>query len=249
MFHRCVARDDIISSWYFIYPLPQAMERPTRTLVIVGDQKTLENFSIEMKNRNDVREVYRHQRVENALVVILFDIRKAEVLYKELKASNILAYYTISKYEVPQEHDKCDESKNQGTVYITLRNNKNVDDNDFMRHLNTFGDIKEVKLSSGLIKCLEYYDTRSASRMREALNNKSYGGCSVSVRNVWDLNSKVRNEILNKVEGELHKAELPESKDKRVKLTTSKKGEMLPFTDIFDEFIVENLDLISENLR
>ncbi|KAF9763369.1 Protein MEI2-like 2 [Nosema granulosis] len=217
------------------------MDKPTRTLVIVGDSKTLEKIASDLKNKPDVREIYKHQRFTNALVAIFYDIRKAEAVYKDIKSTNTVVYYSISKYEVPQEIDKCDESRNQGTVYITLKNNRNVNEKEFMKHISSFGEIKEIKLTSGLIKCVEFFDTRSASKIREALNNKSYGNCSVSVRNVWDLNSKTRTELLNRVEQEIQKIEVPDVKKRKI---TNKKTENIPFGDLFDEFIVENLDKI-----
>lgn len=220
------------------------MDKPTRTLLVIGDSKLIEDF----KNKSDIREIYNHPKVKNAFIIIFYDIRKSESYFKDLK-QNTTVFYTISKYEVPQEPDKCDESKNQGTVYITLRSNNKteINDNEFMNYLNGFGEIKEVKLTSGLIKCIEYYDTRSSKKVREALNNKNYEGNPVTVRNVWDLNSKTRSEIFNKIENELHKFELPEVKDKRKKIVI-KKNIKIPFSDLFDEFITENLDLISKKL-
>lgn len=217
------------------------MDRPTRTLVVAGDKATLDNLYNELKGKSDVREVYRHPINPNALCIIIYDIRVAETMYKELQNNKFNVFYTFSKYEIPLEIDKCDESKNQGSVYITFKNGRSIDEREFMNYLNEIGEIKEVKVSSGLIKCVEFYDTRCATRTREALNNKTYNGSSVSVRNVWDFNSKTRNEVYQKVEDELRKVVIHETKEIKRKEKV-KKDDKTPFLYLLDEFIMDNID-------
>jgi hypothetical protein len=141
----------------------------------------------------------------------------------------------ISKYELPKDQERCDSQKNQSTLFIKLRNNKLfTDDKMFYK----YGDIKDLRLANTNIKCIEYYDSRCADKCYKDFHGMKYQGTEIYVRYVWDLSTKVKWEIIRFTDNVISQ------------YLCTKKKEIVRnmFTDMFDEFLVENIDEISKSL-
>lgn len=224
---------------------------PTKTILVTGFRETasFEEFKENSIPKESVAEFYSVPKTY-ILFIIFYDIREAIKFYNTLNTSTGLVFkYTISKYEIPRKNDECTEKSLQSSINFSFNNLEiGIEDAFVLTLLRNYGEIKELRNSTPTQKTVEFYDTRSAKKAFQAMNNSQFGNGTIQCRWTWDIQASQRAEYLKitdeclRFHGGLNIDKLS-NESKRIKLDTSKKSII---TEMFDEFIAENIDSIEK---
>ncbi|RUS31711.1 hypothetical protein BC938DRAFT_477245 [Jimgerdemannia flammicorona] len=142
-----------------------------------------------------------------------YDIRAAEKAKQEMQGSDLAGRKIDVHFSLPKEEEenqKCDRDKNQGTLFITLRDGKDPLDNDeLMKYFSQFGDVKIIREYKGLANALnpnpnaasqrfvEFYDSRACVDAYDATMGLEWHGGTFDVKFAWDQSLKDRHEAFN----------------------------------------------------
>lgn len=202
-------------------------EKKTKTLLFVSvdDLQELTSYL----QQYDIREIYSIPNNESCVCVMFYNIKESEDCHNSYKKYN--SYYTISKYELPKDQEKCDCTKNQSTIFISCKNNTPFEDTGLL----CYDDIKEIRSANLMTKCVEFFDSRVADKFYKELNGKPYKDTELVVKYVWDMSTKTKWDIIRATD-----LVIPNNVYKKNKV----KKNM--FIELFDNFICENIDKIAE---
>lgn len=201
-------------------------EKKTKTLLFVSVD-VLQDLKSQL-DRYVIKEIYKIPNNESCVCVMFYNIKESEDCHMAL--SQYTSYYTISKYELPKDQEKCDAYKNQSTLLISCKNNTSFDDISLFNN----DDIREIRNSNTLTKCIEFFDSRVADKYFKELNGKPYKETELVVKYVWDLSTKTKWDIIRATD-----LVIPNNVCKKSKI----KKNM--FVELFDNFICENIDKIT----
>lgn len=234
----------------------------TKTIIVTGlkDEDHQMEIRGKLERKFGVKEMYTIQNIHKVLFVIFYDERKAREAIHYLKdVESLFSHHVISKYEIPREHEKCDETKNQSTLLFTFRNLVTpVNDREFLEEVSKFGEVKDVRPVKNYQKCVEFYDSRSADAAFHNMNDSHYKGCTLQAKWVWDLSIKTRWEMIRMTDNILKECKLEikplkrEDEGLREDIKKKKLSDSSPplsrniFLQKFDAFIASNIDLINE---
>ena len=225
-----------------------ADHKPTRTLLVskIGSQEENSKIREEVLRHGDVREMYTIQDSFSVLFVMMYDIRASEKVFNVLKAQEKNVTYTISKYEIPREVDRCDESKNQGTLLLVSRDLEEPLSDQMVREMfQEFGDIKCIREYKTFQRFIEFYDSRSAIAAHKKLHEKAYGKGVIIIRFVWDISNKQRWSMIAETDSILKNLDIGDTSEHAVS-GNKKIYDKNFFLKVLDDFIVENLDRIEK---
>ncbi|KAF7682720.1 Protein MEI2-like 2 [Astathelohania contejeani] len=236
-------------------------QKVTRTLLITGINPSTNPKLIrsEISKHGAIKETYTSQQNPSILFIIFYDIRESQKVFEtfnntQLLGSNIKMYYTTSRYEVPKEIDKCDETKNQGTIRLVYRTDKDepISMTEVRHILKPFPHIKAIREKTSTSKFIEFYDTRSTDMAYTQLNNSPYKEGKLGIKYVWDLSNKQRLDIASNTEKilrscvvEKKKEEIIENAKRRKESSGVKKNFYLK---MLDDFIAEHVKEIEKLL-
>ncbi|CAD25670.2 hypothetical protein [Encephalitozoon cuniculi GB-M1] len=236
----------------------------TKTIIVTGfnDQKHQEEVRGRVEKTFEVRESYTIQNDYRVLCILFYDERRAREAIGYLKESEGLSsYHIISKYEIPRDMDKCDESRNQSTLLFTFKNlMEAVDDKEFSEQVNKFGEVKDIRYVKTHQRCVEFYDSRSAVAAFHGMNELRFMDGVMQAKWVWDLSTKTRWELIRLTDSILKECKLEikaptrrENEDAREEGKKRKKAQdggaghsTNIFLKRFDSFIASNIDHINE---
>lgn len=217
------------------------MNKPTRTLLITNIiNNDFEKILEDILREYDIREIYTIKDPSTVRFVLFYNLKssiEAQKKINNLKLENnrIRAYFAISKYEIPREIDKCDENKNQGSVLLMMRDmDKPLSENEIKKHIKGRYDIIEFKPFQ---KYLEFNDSREALNCIKKYNGLNINKGKVLLKIYWDYPANVRTEILNYIEKVLHNLKIGSD-------GSETKSNL--FLEVFDNFIIENIDKIMD---
>ncbi|KAK6090326.1 hypothetical protein P3W45_000683 [Vairimorpha bombi] len=213
-------------------------EKKTKTLLIT-DIEDISSFGTNLKSKYEINEVYTIPTNTTLLFVIFFNIKESERCYKDLLLQNYKVHYTISKYELPKDQEKCEKGKNQSTVFITQKNRPINENEEIIKAVELCGEIRDIRDTNIYTKCFEYFDSRSADRCVKEFSTKKYKDMDVSVKYVWDMSTKTKWDIIRYTDNILSQQAVVQKR----KVSSLKKN---LFINILDEFISENINEISK---
>jgi hypothetical protein len=235
----------------------------TKTLIVTGlkDEEAQSAIRAKIEGMYETRETYVIQNNTSLVFINFYDERTAVKARSYLEENEgLLAYHTISKYEIPRDADRCDGQKGQSTLLFVFRNLVSpVGDAKFLEELKRFGEVKCMKYAKNFQKCVEFYDSRSAEKAHNNMNDTAYAEGQVQARWNWDLPMKARWDLIKltdsilkecKVDigrGTKRTGEETEDGTKRIKATEIKSTSRNMFLQRFDEFIAANIDFIESN--
>jgi hypothetical protein len=233
----------------------------TKTIIVTGfmDEAQHEEVRDRLEEMFDVKECYTIQNDYRVLCVLFYDERKAREAFEHVKEhEGLSASHIISKYEIPREIDKCDESKNQSTLVFTFKNsNASVDDKEFSEQIEKFGEVKEIRYVKTHQRCVEFYDSRSASAAFHGMNELSFMDGVIQAKWVWDLSTKTRWELIRLTDSILKECKLEmkappkrdaeETRDDVKKRRVPEGRQRNIFLQRFDMFLLSHIDEINED--
>lgn len=231
-------------------------EHLTKTVIVHGlnDEEHQNEVRRKIEEWFDVRESYTIQNSHKILCVMFYDERKAAEAVRYLREAGVSSHHTISKYEIPRDAERCDESKNQSTLLYTFKNSTQpVDEDEFLEKVSEYGEVKDVRHVKSVQKCVEFYDARSAAAAFHGMNDTDYGDGIVQTRWVWDLSIKTRWEMIRVTDNTLKECKIDVRPAKREGDEPREEGKRRRveglarsmFVRKFDAFIAKNIDLIS----
>lgn len=220
----------------------------TRTLLISGlNGKThTENILENLKAYGQIKETYTIQSCPNICFVIFYDLRSSEKAFEDLKEKGMSVIYTVSKYEIPRDIDRCDELKNQGTVLVITRDlDKPLSSDDIKELFKDVGEIKQIREYKTFQKFVEFYDTRAAVNAVKKHNETACGKGILSIRFIWDVSVQQRWQMIAQTDEILKAQNIKNSSEEKdtKKTSQTKIYKKSLFLKVLDDFIVENLDL------
>lgn len=225
-------------------------QKATRTLFISGIKDVEENNEIMnyIKSNTSVKESYTIQNNNSLLFVLFYDIRESERMMEDLNNMGKNVIFTVSKYEIPREVDRCDWNKNQSTILLVSRGlDTPLGEPELKVLFSEFGDIKCIREYKPFQRFLEFYDSRCTKKAFDKLHDKSYKNGTILIRFVWDMTSKQRWDIINDTDLILKSLSIPlttETDNSAVGHGRNKIYEKNVFLRALDDFIVDNLDEI-----
>lgn len=224
--------------------------KPTRTLLVSGIKTQEENEQIRafISKQGEVKEMYTIQDSVHVLFAIMYDIRDSEKALNGLRAQGKSVTYTVSKYEIPREVDRCDETKNQGTLLLVSRDlDAPFTEEEVRKMFEGFGTLKCIREYKTFQRFIEFYDSRSAVAAQKKLHETAYGKGTIIIRFVWDTTTKQRWAMINNTDAILKAADLDNRSMLRRDADASKKiYEKNEFLRALDDFIINNLDKIEK---
>jgi hypothetical protein len=224
---------------------------PSRTVIINGFSNSieLEKYKNAIFNPETMLEQYSVSQ-SNLLFILFYDLRESIKFLNNFKKSSsnfsLNISFTISKYELPRKNEDCSEKNKQSTVMFEFIGiDMNIADEFVINLLKPYGDIKELKGTSPLLKVIEFYSIKDATKAFNTLNNSPFGAGEIQCRWDWDLLACSRRDYL-KITDEFIKSKptvivnysIPEPV-KRFKI--DQDGNKNMFIDQFDKFIIENI--------
>lgn len=226
----------------------------TRTLFISKISSKEENTKIKeyLQSTGNVHEIYSlNDSLYEVIFVIFYDIMTSEEVYNQLTKEGKEVLYTISKYEIPRNGEKCDETKNQGTILIMGRDLTEILTEDEVAELTEpFGKVRWIRDFKPFQKFVEYDDTRNALKAFKEINDMKYKTGSLAVKLSWDIPVNTRWEMIKEIDSALKQIttlkEEPEQKKEIKEEKISKIYEKSVFLKALDDFIVENISHIEK---
>ncbi|KAH8089824.1 hypothetical protein HD553DRAFT_104208 [Filobasidium floriforme] len=167
-------------------------ERPCRTLFVrnvsyeANTPEVLRSFEAfgEIKSHFDL--------VRNRGMVFLtyYDSRAAERAKDAMHSTLVMNRPIDVHYSLPRADETsgaCDREKNQGTLLISLVNEREANPVQVRRMFSTFGTIKDLR--PGQVRgtaYVEFFDSRAAVSAHDALQNEPLDGSRLRIKFEWD---------------------------------------------------------------
>lgn len=223
----------------------------TRTLCIgnissIEEQQSIKDYLNSLEN---VFEIYTlNDQIYSVLFVIFYNYKTCEEVFDHFTAQDKVVLYTVSKYEIPRTPDKCDESKNQGTILVMGRDlTEPLAEEDLITLFQTYGKIRCIRDYKPYQKYIEFEDTRHAINAFNSIDGTKYKSGSLLLKFSWDIPVNKRWEMIKEIDTVLKEVA---SKKENIEMSpvekTNKIYEKNIFLKVLDDFIVENLDSIEK---
>jgi RNA recognition motif-containing protein len=248
----------------------QSTEMPTdqwhtRTLLITGIESSAAHPKIkaELEKYGDVKETYTIKNSQKFMFAIFYDIRHAQKAQGNMDGMNIDGStidvtYTVSKYEIPREGDRCDETKNQGTLLLVTRDlSQPITEQEVRDMFSDDGGIKVVRDYKAFQKFIEFYDCRKACEVYKNFNETDYKNGKIMLRFVWDYALRVRCDMIKQTDAILQRLQSTDkrrgsdenAKKKKIGEPKAKGTQKSVFYRALDDFIAENISEISRMVK
>ncbi|RIA91973.1 hypothetical protein C1645_875104 [Glomus cerebriforme] len=185
-----------------------ALERPCRTLFVRNIQYGTKTELVRSKfeEYGEIRDIFDIIEKRGMLFLSFYDIRAAEKAKVEMQNYEFGGRKIDVHYSLPKENEEmiyCDRDKNQGTLFITLKEGKVPLDNDVLiRHFSQFGEVKVVReyRTHPNQRFVEFWDSRACTRAHDATLNAEYNGGYFDCKFAWDISAKQRaGNIINRL--------------------------------------------------
>ncbi|CAI2162719.1 3578_t:CDS:10 [Funneliformis geosporum] len=185
-----------------------ALERPCRTLFIRNIQygSKTELVRSKFEEYGEIRDIFDIIEKRGMLFLSFYDIRAAEKAKVEMQNYEFGGRKIDVHYSLPKENEEmiyCDRDKNQGTLFITLKEGKAPLDNEaLIHHFSQFGEVKVVReyRTHPNQRFVEFWDSRACTRAHDATLNAEYNGGHFDCKFAWDVSAKQRaGNIINRL--------------------------------------------------
>ncbi|ORY94779.1 hypothetical protein BCR43DRAFT_494578 [Syncephalastrum racemosum] len=206
-----------------------AREKPCRTLFVRNVQYEIRADEIRdmFAEFGEIKDVFDLIEGRGMIFVTFYDIRAAEAAKNNtqgmiLADRKIDVHYSLPKAE--EEDQKCDGSKNQGTLLFTLKyTDITIDDDSLYNYLRRFGDIKVIRTphfkhhtenNERRQRFVEFYDSRACLAAYNQCHLQPYPeGGRWDLSFFWDHTNRERNEVFKK-SGSVERKERPFDNDR-----------------------------------
>lgn len=119
-----------------------------------------------------------------------YDVRAAEAARQGVMGTKLFGRPIDVHFSLPKDHDRdgpCDESKNNGSLLVTLSPQRPLDERELGMAAERYGAIKAIKPHGyPEQRVIEYYDSRAARDFHDQMNGQSFQGGTLRVEYVWD---------------------------------------------------------------
>lgn len=174
-------------------------ERPSRTLFVRNVPFSVPNEQLEamFSKYGELRELFSLVENRGIAFVTYYDIRNAEEAKEgthntEIEGRQIDVHYSLPRDTVSPT-SKCDETKNQGTLFVVSRGGNKIFSVEDIQHMfEKYGQVAYVRPLRDLTdqKFVEFYDSRSCVRAVNDLHGKMVDGVNFEVEYAWDKSTK-----------------------------------------------------------
>ncbi|KAI8081310.1 uncharacterized protein BX664DRAFT_340098 [Halteromyces radiatus] len=187
---------------------PRDEEKPCRTLFVRNIQfdTTPEEIWNVFGPYGDIKEIYNKVETRGLAFVHYYDLRSAERAKADcdnikIKDRNLDIHYSLPKDDL--RVIKCDETKNQGTLLLSLNGSQSsLVDSELYEYFKKFGDVKVIRTPAFKTytenterwqRLVEFYDSRDAVRAATATHKQSYKNGIWDVTYFWDQPPRQRD--------------------------------------------------------
>ncbi|KAL0092932.1 hypothetical protein J3Q64DRAFT_1235206 [Phycomyces blakesleeanus] len=188
-----------------------AMERPCRTLFVRNVQYTIQVSEIRetFEKFGEIKDIFDLIERRGMAFITYYDIRAAEAGKEAmqgamLKCRMLDVHYSLPKQE--EEEARCDRTKNQGTLLLTLKDTDNtINDSELSLYFRQYGEIKVIRTPHFKThrentelrqRIIEFYDSRACVNAFDGCHDKPYKGGRWDISFFWDHSFKERTEAL-----------------------------------------------------
>ncbi|KAF9333577.1 hypothetical protein BG006_003433 [Podila minutissima] len=174
-----------------------SMERPNRTLFV----RNIDKFGI---NEHDIRQLYKPygdirnicNLIEKRGIVFInfYDIRAAEYAKKEthelqLKNRKLDVHFSLPK-NPSVTHRNCEESDNQGTLFMHLRQagKEDINDSELKEVFEQWGEVRSIRRHKQTThqRFVEFFDSRACVKAHHNGQNFPFHRGSFDLKYAWD---------------------------------------------------------------
>ncbi|KAF7726661.1 hypothetical protein EC973_008535 [Apophysomyces ossiformis] len=188
-----------------------ARERPCRTLFVRNVQYNIKPEEIReiFEKYGEIREVFNLIESRGMVFITYYDVRASETAKDEMQGAvlnnrKIDVHYSLPKEE--EENTRCDRTKNQGTLLLTLQNSDStLQDDELYEYFKPYGEIKVIRTphfrhhsenAERRQRFIEFYDSRACVDAYDGTHGKEYKGGRWDVTFFWDHSPRERNEAI-----------------------------------------------------
>ncbi|PKI83026.1 hypothetical protein MVES_003011 [Malassezia vespertilionis] len=169
--------------------------KPCRTLFVrnIAFEVGSHEFRSEFASFGEIKTWFDLIHRRGLLFVTYFDIRAAEKAKTTMHRRSFFGRTIDVHYSLPKEEDQqqhCDREKNQGTLFLLVRDAQEPIADDALRaHFGQFGDIRDMRKykNQDHTQFVEYWDSRACIAANDALNNTDFFGGKLQLKFAWDL--------------------------------------------------------------
>ncbi|KAG0169353.1 hypothetical protein DFQ29_009731 [Apophysomyces sp. BC1021] len=188
-----------------------ARERPCRTLFVRNVQYTIQPDEVReiFEKYGEIREVFNLIEGRGMVFITYYDVRASESAKDDMQGAilnnrKIDVHYSLPKEE--EENTRCDRTKNQGTLLLTLQDSDStLQDDELYEYFKPFGEIKVIRTphfrhhsenAERRQRFIEFYDSRACVDAYDGTHGKEYKGGKWDVTFFWDHSPRERNEAI-----------------------------------------------------
>lgn len=169
--------------------------KPCRTLFVrnVAFEVNVDQFREEFAEFGAIKTWFDLIQRRGLLFVTYFDTRAAERAKEFMNQRKMYGRILDVHYSLPKEEDQqqhCDREKNQGTLFVLVRNaTEPITDEGMRNHFSPFGEIREIRTykDKANTRFIEYWDSRACVAAHDQLNQTPFLGGELQLKFAWDL--------------------------------------------------------------
>lgn len=145
------------------------------------------------EQHGEIKTFFDLSQKRGLVFITYFDIRAAEQAKAMLHGMQITGRPLDIHFSLPREEEQnqhCDREKNQGTLFIILKQSKVPLEDDSLRHfLSQWGEVKHIRpfKDNPFARFVEYYDTRATGAAYDQLPDTEFQGSKWDVKFAWDF--------------------------------------------------------------
>ncbi|KAK1921700.1 hypothetical protein DB88DRAFT_498925 [Papiliotrema laurentii] len=167
-------------------------EKWCRTLFVrnVSYDADIEWLRTSFSSYGDVKEFFDLISKRGLIFVTYFDLRAAERARQAMHGTQVQGRAIDVHFSLPRDEDvskACTKDKNQGSILVTVRGNRQLNEMELGKMCEQFGEVRSVRSGRGAgTKIVEFWDSRGAVLFFEQMNNQHHQGGPLTLRFVWD---------------------------------------------------------------
>lgn len=167
-------------------------ERPCRTLFVRNVSYDADSTEVlgSFRAFGDIKSHFDLVKNRGMLFITYYDSRAAERAKEAMHATTVMNRPIDLHYSLPRAEETsgvCDAEKNQGTLMLSLANEREANPVEIRRAFARFGDIKELRPGKERgTAMIEFYDSRAAISAWEAMRDTPFEGSILYIKLMWD---------------------------------------------------------------
>ncbi|KAG0025318.1 hypothetical protein BGZ81_007238 [Podila clonocystis] len=174
-----------------------SMERPNRTLFVRNiDKFGINEYDIRQlyKPYGDIRNICNLIETRGIIFIAFYDIRAAEYAKKETHGLQIKSRKLDVHFSLPKNpsatNRNCEESDNQGTLFMHLRQagKEDIDDGELKVVFEQWGEVRSIRRHKQTThqRFVEFFDSRACVKAHCNGQNFPFHRGSFDLKYAWD---------------------------------------------------------------